>query len=84
MNPGRAKKIRRMLNERNIPNVKLWNRAYKVIKRAHKKSWLKNNIPKVLPLFSKKQHSGESLMDFRIRRKACNKKRRLREKTLQT
>lgn len=77
MNPGRAKKIRQMLNLRGIPNPRLWNRSYKVIKRGHKKLWLKANVPKVFVVQFPKKRKNEDIDDFKKRRKKSNERKRI-------
>ena len=78
MNSGRAKKIRGMLNLQSIPNPKLWNRSYKVIKRGHKQRYLKANVPKMFIALFPKKRKNEDLDDFRKRRKKSNKLKRIR------
>jgi len=57
------------------------NREYKHRKKAIKHLRLvKSNVPQNPKQAFKKKHPGESLQDFRDRRKACNLRRRNREK----
>ena len=77
MNSGRAKKIRQMLNRQSLPNPKLWNRAYKVIKRGWKKQWLKANVPKAFVILFPKKRKNEDIYDFKKRRKKINERKRI-------
>jgi hypothetical protein len=80
MNSGRAKKVRQMLNVQNLPNPKLWNRSYKVIKKGHKQRWLKANVPNVFAVLHKKRRKNEDEDDFKRRRKKSNQLKRMSRK----
>ena len=67
-----------MLNVQNLPNPRLWNRAYKVIKKGHKQRWLKANVPKMFMVMFPKKRKNEDIDDFRKRRKKSNKLKRIR------
>lgn len=71
MNSGRAKKIKRMLESQGVLDES-FNQAYKNIKRA--KYERKHIIPK--KTLKTKMHKGESLFDFKERRKKTNKRKR--------
>lgn len=60
--------------------AEVYNNTIETMKKAKARKHLLANIPKDQPLMSKKMHAGESLADFRKRRSACNKRRRMREK----
>ena len=56
-----------------------YNKTIKAFKKIKTVAWLCHNIPNKAAIVSKKRHSGESLADFRVRRKACNHRRRDRD-----
>lgn len=56
-----------------------YNRVIKVFKKIKAVAWIHHNIPNKPMIVSKKRHGGESFADFRVRRKACNKRRRHRD-----
>lgn len=55
-------------------------RAFKILKRAKAKANMLANIPKSPPPISKKIYAKENVIDFKSRRKVCNKRRREKEK----
>jgi len=88
MSESRIKKIKK--TARNLltasPNLtpkqkaQVYLKTIKTMKKAKVRRHMLANIPTGKQIFSKKLHPGESLADFRKRRKACNKRRREREK----
>ncbi len=79
MNESRTRTIRKYIRSLRLKPERA-NQMYKMVKRAKARASLLTNIPKVAHKVSKKMHVGESLDDFSKRRKACNKRRREREK----
>ena len=76
MNQSRAKKIRKQVVALGLKDPEKENRIYKHLKKLTNSNPVRN--PKVITPF--KKHRNESFEDFRLRRKICNAKRRLREK----
>lgn len=76
MNQSRAKKIRKQVVALGLKDPEKENRMYQHLKK------LTNNNPVKNPELIRpaKRHRNESFEDFRLRRKICNAKRRLREK----
>ena len=87
MNQSRIKKIRNaarlaVLAAPNLkPNkrIKVYQGVIRTMKASKSRRFILANIPKELTTY-KKKHTGESLADFRIRRKESNKRRRIAEK----
>ena len=53
----------------------------KELKNLRRQRIIRANIPKRPTIVSKKRHPGESVYDFKDRRKKCNERRRLRERS---
>ena len=87
MNQSRIKKIRNaarlaVLAAPNLkPNkrIEIYQGVIRTMKASKNRRFILANIPKEFTTY-KKKHTGESLVDFRIRRKASNKQRRIAEK----
>jgi len=75
MNRRVAKQIRKEIDSLNFDEKKS-NHIYRKAKKTHNK-----NKPKPIVIQFGKRHKGESLKDFRERRKKSLKKKRLRRKS---
>jgi len=90
MNGSRVKKIKNMIRVNNPdipeksthPDIITIKKIFRNIKKRKKKESIRANIPIELKPISKKIHSSESVSKFKIRRFECNKRRRLREKSV--
>ena len=76
MSEKQIKKLRQSI-ERLAPANYI--RAIKLFKKIKRATWLRHNIPNVYEHATTKRHSSESFLDFKARRKACNKRRRDRD-----
>lgn len=90
MSESRIKKIRKAAAHlvATMPGLtmeqraEVYNKAIKTLKKSRDCRWIMANIPQNPAPISKKIHSSESYADFRLRRKACNERRRQREKAI--
>ena len=73
MNEKKIKRFKKSIEYLKDP--KNYNKAIKMFKRIKAATWLRHNVPNKPMIVSKKRHSGESLADFRVRRKAYNERR---------
>ena len=88
MNQSRIKKIRNAarLAVLAAPNLKpdkrieVYQNVIRTMKASKDRRYILANIPKEFIIPYKKKHTSESLEDFKIRRKASNKRRRIAEK----
>ena len=88
MNQSRIKKIRRAARIAVLAatglsqnqRIEIYNGTIRQMKGAKKRRNLLAQIPKGSTGLYPKQHKNESLPDFKERRKACNARRRVREK----
>lgn len=67
MNTGRAKKMRRESADHS---------EYAEMKKAKGIAWIKNNVPKVMPIIHKKRLENHSLEAFREKRRRVNERKR--------
>ena len=74
----RAKAIRKFVSA--AYPIELQNEKYAELKKAKRKANQTRALPKDPKPFSSKIHKGESFQDFQKRRKAVNKRSRVREK----
>lgn len=56
-----------------------YNRAVKLFKNLKRKLWLRRNIPNIYKHTATKRHGSESFLEFKMRRKDCNGRRRDRD-----
>ena len=72
MSEKQIKKFRRSIERLAFEN---YTRAIKLFKKLKRKTWLRHNVPNVYKHTATKRHSSESFLEFKARRKVCNKRR---------
>ena len=84
MNSKKIKKIKKQIQDAIPPGTKkrqaIADKAIRDIKALEKRKRILIHLPKYNSILSEKMHKKESLNNFRKRRKACNKRRRIRER----
>jgi len=77
-----AKRARRFINEEaakgNVPEGVPFSVLCRRAKDAYKESKRVKQTPTHIPIYPRKRHKGESLMDFRLRRAITHRRRKQR------